>query len=200
MEWLLELIKSNPDQVNAFVALCALFISLLSIVLTVFTLWMQQRHNYKSLTPIASLPIGDYENIIEVSLKNTGVGPLIVKKFIVSNENQSKNNIINWMPNPPENISWETFYNEIEGICVPPSESATIIRLSGNENSQTFSKFRDQVRKALAPLKIEVVYQDIYNREMPKAKRDLSWFGRHESAKAKIVKSRRKDSVSYNKE
>jgi hypothetical protein len=199
MEWFLELIKNNPDQINAFVALCALFISLLSIILTVFALRMQQRHNYKSLTPIASLPIGDYENLIEVSLKNTGVGPLIVKSFVVSNGSENKNNIIDWMPKTPENIDWETFYNDIEGLCVPPNESAIIIRLSGNENSQTFSKFRDQVRKALAPLKIKVAYQDIYERDMPVRKRDLSWFGRHERSNTKIVKSRQKDVIGYKK-
>jgi hypothetical protein len=52
METLLEIVKSNPDQINAMVAACALFVSLLFIVLTFIALILQRRHNFKSLTPI----------------------------------------------------------------------------------------------------------------------------------------------------
>lgn len=77
MEALIEFLKAHPDQAGAFAAVSALFVSFISILLAVAALWMQRRHNYKSLTPIASLPIGDYENSLEVKLRNTGVGPLI---------------------------------------------------------------------------------------------------------------------------
>ena len=179
MDWFLEFVKNNPDQVNAFVALCALGISLLSIVLTIVSLRIQQIHNYKSLTPIASLPIGDYENLIEVKLRNTGVGPLIVEKFVVSKDNNDKNNIIDWMPEMPDDLDWETFYSDLTGLCVSPNEAAVIIRLSGDKNNKRFAHFRDQVRKALAPLKVQVLYKDIYDRKMPAKARDLQWFGRH---------------------
>jgi hypothetical protein len=161
--------------------LCALFVSFLSIVLTIVSVTLQQIHNYKSLTPIASLPIGDYENLIQVSIKNTGVGPLIVDKFSVFRKNNEESpNIIDWMPVPPKGIYWETFQNDLTGLCIPPNESIAIIKLSGDLDDKKFSSYRNRVRQALIPLKVKVIYKDIYGRKMPAQERDLSWFGRHQ--------------------
>lgn len=172
---------THPNQASAFAAISALFVSILSIVLTFTSLWIQRRHNYKSLTPIASLPVGDYENLIQVKIKNTGVGPLIVKSFKVSSKKATNNNIITFMPETPNGIHWETFYNDLDGLCITPKEAATIIKLSGDPEDQNFSKYRDEVRKALSELSIEVEYKDIYNRKMPKKSRSLAWYGRHVS-------------------
>ncbi len=180
MDTFLDFIKNNPEQVNTFVAICALIISLVSIMLTFISLWMQRVHNFKSVTPIASIPIGDYENMIEVKLRNTGVGPLMVEKFLVYQGKKTKNNIIDWMPDPPNGMQWETFYNDLTDLCIPPGDTANLIRLSGNPNNQKFSRFRNKVRQALAALRVQVEYKDIYNRKMPIKERDLSWFGRHQ--------------------
>lgn len=171
--------KANPNQASAFAAVSALFVSLVSILLAFASLWMQRRHNYKSLTPIASLPVGDYENLIEVKLRNTGVGPLIVKKFTARKGTQSKDNLISWMPETPEGIYWDTFYNDLAGLCVPPNETAIIIKLNGTLEDKTFVSFRDKVRNELSKISIEVEYRDIYKRNMPSKSRDLTWFGRH---------------------
>lgn len=180
MDAFIEFMKTHPDQASAFVAVSALLVSLISILLAFVALWMQRRHNYKSLTPIASLPIGDYENLIEVKLRNTGVGPLIVKKFTATKNNECKKNIVSFMPKMPEGMYWETFYNDLDGLCVPPNETAVIIRLCGDPGDEQFAKFRDEVRNELKNISIEVQYRDIYNRNMPKKCRDLKWFGRHD--------------------
>jgi len=180
MDALIEFMKTHPDQASAFAAVSALFVSFISILLAVAALWMQRRHNYKSLTPIASLPIGDYENLIEVKLRNTGVGPLIVKKFTATKDHERKKNIVSFMPKLPEGIYWDTFYNDLEGLCVPPNETAIIIKLCGDPKDEKFAKFRDKVRNELKNVTIEVQYRDIYNRNMLNKCRDLKWFGRHD--------------------
>jgi len=178
MEQLIEYLKGNPNVVIAFAAICALLTSFVSIILTLFTLFIQRRHNYKSLTPIASIPVSDYENKLEVKVGNTGVGPLIVNNFKAFNKEDCKGNIISFMPNSPPSIFWETFYEDLDGLCIPQNQSVSLIKLSGDFDDKEFVKFRDEVRKALSDLSIKVTYKDVYGRDMPAKERDLSWFGR----------------------
>lgn len=179
MNVLIEFLKNHPNQASAFAAVSALLVSFVSILLTIVSLWIQRRHNFKSLKPIASLPVGDYENLIEVKLRNTGVGPLIVEKFTACDGCETKNNLISFMPEAPPEIYWDTFYDELDGLCVPPNEIANIIKLSGDINSGAFISFRDEVRDVLRNISIKVQYKDIYDRKMPCKSRDLEWFGRH---------------------
>ena len=181
MDAFIEFMKNRPDQASAFVAVSALFISFISILLTCIALWMQRRHNFKSVTPIATLPVGDFENLIEVKLRNTGVGPLIVKKFTGNNGDETKSNLISFMPETPKEIYWDTFYNDLKGLCVPPNKTANIIKLSGDTKNSDFVSFRNEVRKVLSNITIEVQYKDIYDRDMPCKSRDLAWFGRHKT-------------------
>jgi len=94
MNQLINLIRNYPDQLNVIVAAIALFVSLLSVGLTVFTVLLQRSHNFKSLTPIANFFLSDYENRIALALRNTGVGPLIVEKITASNEKCEKSDIL----------------------------------------------------------------------------------------------------------
>jgi len=66
---LIDLIKNYPAQINAFSAVCALFVSALSIFFTIRTLRLQRIHNFKSLTPIANVLANDYENQLEVRIR-----------------------------------------------------------------------------------------------------------------------------------
>jgi hypothetical protein len=68
MTRLIDLVKNYPNQINAFAAVCALFVSFLSIIFTVIALWLQRIHNFKSLTPIANVFANDYENQLEVKI------------------------------------------------------------------------------------------------------------------------------------
>src|SRR6266403_1785851 len=94
---IIDLIRNHPDQVNALAAVSALFVSFLSIVFTVWALALQRRHNFKSLTPIASICYWDFENLLLIKLKNSGVGPLIIERVTVSRREEQKSNIIDWM-------------------------------------------------------------------------------------------------------
>src|SRR2546423_9420200 len=178
MDKLVDLIKNHPEQINALAAVCALFVSFLSILLTVYTSWLQRRHNFKSLTPIASIPVGDYEDRLEVKLRHPGVAPLIVERFTASDENQQESNIISWMPELPKGIYWRTFTSDIDGLCIPPNQDAVLVQLAGDSDDEDFALFRDEVRRALSRLTVRVEYKDIYGRRMPTKQRDLKHFAR----------------------
>jgi hypothetical protein len=165
MDKLFQLIKDYPSQINALAAVSALFVSFLAILLTFLALLLQRRHNFKSLTPFASILIGDYENKLEVKVRNTGVGPLVVERFIVSDENQEKDDIVSWMPALPEGIHWTTFTENIDGWCIAPNKEAIIIEINGNPTDGGFALFRSEVRRALSRLTVAVKYKDIYDRK-----------------------------------
>jgi hypothetical protein len=176
---LVKLVKEHPDQINALAALTALLVSFLSILLTFIALWLQRQHNFKSVTPIASILVGDFENKLQITLKNTGIGPLIIEKFKVSREAEEKDDIISWMPESSTGIHWATFTANIDGRSIPPNESVIALQLVGNPNDKKFASFRDDVRRALSKLTVSLVYKDIYDRRMPIKQRDLKWFARN---------------------
>jgi hypothetical protein len=179
MSYIIDILRNNPNQINAIAAICAVIVSFLSILLTVWTLRQQRKHNFLSLAPIASIPISDYEDDIAVNIKNTGVGPLIVQTFRVTDGKTEKDNVISWMPTLPGNLCWSTFYDCLDGLCIPPGEGVILLRLKGDASNKTFQEARDKIRKALSTLIVTLKYKDIYNRKMTPKRQDLSWFGRH---------------------
>jgi hypothetical protein len=179
MNGLIDFIKKNPEMINALAAVCALFVSILSIFLTVRTLRLQRIHNFKSVSPIASLLAADYEGELEVAIRNTGIGPLIIKRFTVNYGEQKNDTIIGLMPELPDGIYWTTFSPNVEGRCIPPNQDITIFKLNGDPSDEAFASFRDKVRGVLSKLTVEVEYKDIYGRTMDLEKRDLKWFARN---------------------
>jgi hypothetical protein len=105
MSQLLQLLQNHPEQINSVIALLAMIASLISIMLTISALYIQRQHNYKSVTPIASFPIGDYEGSITVKLKSTGVGPLLIETLRVTDGKHEKTALISWMPELPSGVN-----------------------------------------------------------------------------------------------
>jgi len=184
MDKIVDLIREQPDQISALAAVSALFVSFLSIVLTVWALWLQRRHNFKSLTPIANVLYGDYENLLEVKVKNSGVGPLIIERFTASRGSEKKHNIIDWMPD----ITYSTFTSRLDGRCISPDQEIVLIRLKGNQDDPDFRLRRDEVRRSLSELNVQVRYRDIYDRRMKDEGRSLDWFARR-LAEAPVAKT-----------
>ncbi|HKV94621.1 MAG TPA: hypothetical protein VJW20_18900 [Candidatus Angelobacter sp.] len=169
---LLKFFLDHAPVVSAFVAV-------LSLVFTASALYIQRAHFRRSVRPIASIPVADYEDRVGVMLKNKGIGPLHVLQFQATDGKKTENNLISWMPKLPAGISWETFYEDLDGLWIQPGEKVIVLQLAGDVDSPSFSQGRDLCRKALAKLTISIEYEDIYEKRMPTSKRDLAWFGRH---------------------
>jgi hypothetical protein len=174
-----KFLVDHPAVVSAAVAMCALVVSACSVLLTVCSLYFQRAHHFRSVRPIASIPVADYEDKIGVMLKNTGIGPLRVVQFRTTDGNSTEDDLISWMPELPKSISWETFYDDLDGLWIPAGEKVIVLQLSGDQDDPFFGEARDLTRKALAKLNISIIYEDIYSRRMPSAERNLAWFGRH---------------------
>jgi hypothetical protein len=172
MGTLLKFFLDHAPVVSAFIAV-------LSLVFTASALYIQRAHFRRSVRPIASIPVADYGNKVAVMLKNKGIGPLHVLQFRATDGNKTENDLISWMPELPPGISWETFYEDLDGLWIQPGEKVIVLQLAGDIESLSFSQGRDRCRKALARLTVSVEYEDIYEKRMPAAKLDLAWFGRH---------------------
>jgi hypothetical protein len=175
----IKLIYEHPQTINAISALCALFVSVLAISLTAYTAWRQRQHNFMSLRPMASIVLGDYENKLEVKLKNVGIGPLLINNLIVSGAETEMNTVISGMPRLPIGITWSTFTENVNGWCLAKDADICLIRLEGDPDDDAFAFARDEIRKSLSKLTVRVEYKDIYDRIMPPVRRTLEFFGRH---------------------
>ena len=181
MKEILKFLASNKDLVTAWTAIAALFVSLLSIILTSLNLWMQRTHNRKAVLPIGHITVGDYENDIFVRLRNDGVGPLLIESatiFRVEKEQESKSAIIDFMPDLPGDYAWSTFVRDINGRAISSGDQITLISLKGQPGLEDFDASKEIVRRELSKLNVRISYKNIYDEKMPVAFRKLDWFGR----------------------
>jgi hypothetical protein len=125
------------------------------------------------------ISVGDYLNELVVFLQNKGTGPLIIKQLSVTSESGRKEkSIIDFFGSGFGNVVWSTFVADIDGWAILPGEAKTLIKLDGDPADKEFVLIRGEVRKALASLQVELLYQDIYGHSMPKKVRKLDFFAR----------------------
>jgi len=152
---------------------------IVALIFTAISLQVQRNHNRLSVKPIAIVSVGDYENELAVYLQNKGTGPLIIKKLSITDQNgRTEKAIIDFFDSEWENVMWSTFVADIDGWAILPNETKTLIKLNGDVEDKDFVYVRNKVRKVLSQLQVELLYQDIYEREMPKKTRKLDWFAR----------------------
>ena len=147
--------------------------------------------------PLGFINASDFENEIAVSLKNSGLGPLLITNFkAINSRGEIENSVIDWMPVLPKNITWGNFFGNPIGYVIEVGSEVELIKIGteninydGNEvaatmsqnekfNINAFSETRDDIRKALSDLTIELEYEDIYGNKMPIVSRKLDWFKR----------------------
>ena len=151
----------------------------IALIFTAISLQVQRKHNRLSVKPIALVSVGDYENELAVHLQNKGTGPLIIKELSFVDQNgKTEKAIIDFFGSDFKNVVWSTFVADIDSWTILPNETKTLIKLDGDSADEEFARVRDKVRKVLAQIQVELLYQDIYEKDMPKKIRKLDWFAR----------------------
>lgn len=173
-------IASNDGSIAAICAVLALVTSFVAIVLTKKTLDSQHRHNRLSVKPVPMFGIGDYENRIFLSLKNVGLGPLVVKDFWSMNGvTKSSKPLIELMPELSNGYAWSDFRGNIQDRVIPQNEQLMLLELCGDPDDNSFTESRDRVRKALGSLTVFIKYSDLYESDEKTYDEFLGWFHRH---------------------
>lgn len=186
MQELITLLRSDSNAANAFGALAsaaaaflALFVSCISVWISVSAARSQRKHNELSVRPLAEVTVADYENSLRVKLRNNGTGPMIILAVTVSDGTRQLDSLIEWMPSLPENRPWNTFSHALRRRTLQPGAAIVLLELTEHAGETSFSQCRDRVRQALAPLTVNVEYTDIYETALRPCRKELSWFCRN---------------------
>lgn len=168
---LINTFHADSDILIAITSICAVIISIISMIFTVIFSLLQLRHNKNSVKPISAIKLSDYEDKLAVKIENVGTGPLTVKKIIFKNGNQESPVLVSLMPQIDQ--FWSTFTESIDGWTIPVGGQLTLLDLCP-ENDET----RELIRKTLFNITAYLEYTDIYGTKF-QDKKSFDFFGRH---------------------
>lgn len=185
---MLEDVIPKPDVVNAIAAAASSIAAVAACVIAYYSFRVSRRtfvnqhiHNLTSVRPLASIEVGDFENRLYVKLVNNGVGPLIVKSIRVPGGLDPDQPLYLQMPNLGGKVFWTNFVEDTAGRSIRPGAELMLLDLDA-ESSTSKTQYvveRDNIRRALGTLSIDVAYTDIYDTDFPLASRSLNWLHRH---------------------
>ena len=168
-------ILSRPEII---VAACALFVSVISIVIGALALRNQKIHNQKSVRPICSITYRNYFSEIVIIVSNDGVGPMLVDALELIKNNKVYRRVKDLVsPTFPSGGEYTyKWVNFVQQRTIPVGGQVEIFRFQKKEGQTDFESVRNKVREALTEAKISIKYSDIYGKEFPRAQRTLHNF------------------------
>lgn len=171
----MELIAEHWEGI---VALLALLTSIISTLISFYTFKLQRTHNIKSVKPIIHIGQWDYENRLYVTLKNAGAGIAVVKRMTVYNaKEESKTCIYDWLPNKlDDGMNYKEYWTPYTEFVVQAGEVIKLIELPVDDSRLIQIDVREKIRRILGQLTVEVIYEDIYENQMPVKKMQLVHF------------------------
>lgn len=174
-----ELLIKILAEPQATLALCALIISLISLLLAVYSSFQNRKNNRLGVRPLACVLPKDYENKIAVIIQNKGTGPLITKRIkFVGDNNRTENYLIDFMPSLEKGYFWSTF-SKASSIVLRPSEEKILLEFDGDITDPKFIEQRNAIRHELSKIEINIKYKSIYNEWRPfKLCNKLKWYNR----------------------
>lgn len=151
---------------NLIISVSAIIIALASFIVTIWQGIISRKHYRLSVKPIPDILLSNFEDRITVNLENKGTGPFIMKSFRAYVGNESKTNVIDWMPDLPDGCLWSNWLKDFEGAAFKASESKALVEYSLDTEDALEVQARDIIRKALSDVSIEFDYTDIYGTKM----------------------------------
>ncbi len=165
------------------VSICAVFISVLSLVLSAYYGWCTRDHNRRSVKPLPYVSPSDFENLISVRLWNYGNGPLILKDVIArGNQDGVSGHLVDLLPELPDGLYFNSYVKILRGRAIPPGGRLTLVEFSPDVNDIKAIAYREKLRDALGRLSVDVDFTDIYDTAFLTYNRDLTWFHRTKHA------------------
>lgn len=165
---------------EAFIAILALIVSLISTTIAYFTFRLQRIHNIKSVVPMVHVGQWDYENLLNVTLVNLGAGLAIIKKIEVINKSESsRNSIYDWLPKKLSNgMNYKEYWTAYKNFVIQPGQVIDLIKIPVDVTIAEQIRQREDLRSILRQLTVVVKYDDLYNNEFPNKKMELYLFSR----------------------
>lgn len=168
------------NNVSIIVAICALVVSAISLATSIYFSWCARDHNRRSVKPIPFVAQPDFEDEIAVVIQNNGSGSLILQKAQAKSSAQHRStHLIDLIPTPPPGMFFKNF-NRVEQVrAVRPSDKVDLIDVSIDVDDPKAVAYRNQLRRALGDMTVELTYTDIYGTHFPVYSIKLAWFQRN---------------------
>jgi len=152
----------DVDTVIAIASVLAVFVSSISVVITVISIKKQVEFNKDSVKPICSIYLSDYNNFISVRIENDGLGPAKIKKIkCICNDGRSSETLYDLLP---ENLKHGIFHNiftyKSKKLTLTAHEKLYLISITP-ESEQVWQKLIDILRTVT----IYITYLDIYGKK-----------------------------------
>lgn len=146
---------------SVVIAACALFVS-------VFTAYIQKKHDRISILPICFIVEKCHEGNLAVLIRNLGLGAMTIDKAMMTRGEEVHGNLIEMMPKVKQ--KWEGFSLEIEGRTILPTQEIVLIAINPKSES-----IRQAVKDALTGVEVSISFHDVYGKEYHKEKRLGEW-------------------------
>lgn len=174
-----EAFPPDKPQSPGIVAICALFVSVLSLGTSLYFSWAARDHNRRSVKPLPYIQQPDYENRLAVIAQNHGTGPLILRRAEATSPDGSRGHLIDLIPNPPSGKSFTT-YTKVEQVrAIRPGDEVVLIEIAIDLRNKAEVTYRDELRRALGQMTLTLEYTDMYESRFEPYSRTMSWFLRH---------------------
>lgn len=169
--------------------LSAIFISLLSIIVSWLMLRQKVRHDQLSVKPIPRIALDDFEDEINIYIRNDGTGPLIIKELEVydSNSGNPSKDLYSICPDMPNGLDFSDYTGDFKNRAVSVGGKLNIIKIEFDEEDKEEANYRDELREFLKDVSFKLYYTDIYGNGLgsPYSRSCDEWFGRHNIKPAK---------------
>lgn len=141
-------------------------IAIVAILISIYSIYIQRRHNTLTYKPIPVVVKYNYTNHISVKIWNKGTGPLIIKSV---NIDDSKN-LIDVLPKKVRRFKFVEYINDFRDRTISPNSNLNMIEFKIRNNHKqeeaSYAKALTLIKKQLDKKVIKIVYFDIYNNQM----------------------------------
>ena len=161
------------------IAICAVVVSVASLAASIYFSWCARDHNRRSVKPLPFVYQADYEDRIAVVSYNNGTGPLILHKAEARDLIDGRSgHLMDLIPEQPRGLIFTNF-NRVEQIrAIRPGDHVDPLDLEISADRPRTVAYRDELRRALGNMTIELTYTDIYDTSFPAYLIKLAWFHR----------------------
>jgi hypothetical protein len=151
-------------------------ISLFTLIALCYQLYLQRRHNEKSITPLGQIVLGDHDGKTFVRIANNGIGPLIIDRITFIKNGILHSNLEDCINLDPKSYMHDTESLESMRQIIQPGSFLAVFETRFDEDESETEM--DHVKKQLGGITLEVDCRDIYDNKIT-IKRDFKWFVRH---------------------
>jgi hypothetical protein len=144
----------------------ALVVAIASILLSMYTAYLQRKHDILSVRPLGYIILLNYETNIGVKIVNYGVGPMNIIDLKVEDSNHNTTDtLIEYIENKMTGETWSDFVEEVVNRPLAPNNEIVLFlyKYDEEDSKDEFDIKRNKLRHILKGLKISLTYEDLYH-------------------------------------